>query len=266
MKGTVSLPRRLKNIAIALLKNLGLYVFTKGSVPKGVDWCLDLTEHLRNVQVKTIFDVGANTGQTAVEVHRAFPEAKVLSFEPVHSTFLSLKNGTQNYPWLSCYNIALSSQRGTAAMTSVPGSVTNSLALNVPQHKAAELAGQEATEVVVLETIDQFGSENHIERIEILKIDTEGHDLEVLRGAKTYFASSKVLLVYVEVTFALENPRNSLFYPIDDFLKENGFVFMGLYETYFLHKHPQDLTFCNALFLNPAAVSLAITKDGTDSK
>ena len=65
MKGTVSLPRRLKNIAIALLKNLGLYVFTKGSVPKGVDWCLDLTEHLRNVQVKTIFDVGANTGQTA---------------------------------------------------------------------------------------------------------------------------------------------------------------------------------------------------------
>ncbi len=151
-------------------------------------------------------------------------------------------------------------------MTAVPGSVTNSLALNQSQLTAMGLTEQEATEVVVLDTIDQFGLENNIEHIEILKIDTEGHDLEVLKGASAYFASCKILSVYVEVTFAIENSRNSLFYPIDEFLKGNGFIFAGLYETYFLHKHPQNLTFCNALFLHPAALRIAKTKDGVDSE
>lgn len=251
----------MKEIIKTLLRRSGYYFYTMGSLPKGVDWCLDLREHLKSVQIGTIFDVGANTGQTAREVHHAFSQAQVFSFEPVRSTFLSLNKKAKGAPWLHVHNIALSSQPGIATMRAVPDSFTNSLTIKHSPSNTVEMLDQSMTEEVTLDTVDRFCLHNEVKRIDILKIDTEGHDLEVLKGADAYLTSHKVLSVYIEVTFAPENTQNSLFYPIDAFLKERGFVFRGLYETFFLHKHPQNLTFCNALYLNPTATTLAKSND-----
>jgi len=45
---------------------------------------------------------------------------------------------------------------------------------------------------VSLETIDEFCAENNVRQVDIIKTDTEGHDLSVLRGASKMLTQGNV--------------------------------------------------------------------------
>ncbi|MEQ8973690.1 MAG: hypothetical protein RIE73_25275 [Coleofasciculus sp. C1-SOL-03] len=59
------------------IDRLGYKVYKKGHVPIGVDFDSDIVRFSRDLQVKTIFDVGANIGQTALRFYKIFPHAKI---------------------------------------------------------------------------------------------------------------------------------------------------------------------------------------------
>jgi hypothetical protein len=85
---------------------------------------------------------------------------------------------------------------------------------------------------VDVETVDHFCEEHQIRRIDILKSDTEGYDLEVLNGARGMLQSGSVRLVYFEVNFADKFVGQGSFGQQYDLLETCGFRFVSFYEMF----------------------------------
>jgi FkbM family methyltransferase len=185
----------------------------------GVEDVLDMADWILPGEV--ILDVGANIGQSAIRFRAAFPSARIVSFEPIASTFAQLEKRTRGLG-VDLHKLALGSQVEASTMFLTPVSLTNSL-IRPPED---ELRGSEAVEVV---TIDKFVREQKIESIGLLKIDVEGFDLEVIKGAAETLASGSVRFVMVEVGFHPGDDRHPLFDAVRDTLALSGFKVFGLY-------------------------------------
>jgi hypothetical protein len=85
-------------------------------------------------------------------------------------------------------------------------------------------------ETVQIDTIDLYCSRNEIRKIDLLKIDTEGFEIEVLKGAHEMLSQGKVSLIYCEVGFLKQNSRNTYFANLTEYLANYGYYFFGLYQ------------------------------------
>lgn len=154
--------------------------------------------------VLTILDVGANVGDWARPVLEAMPDARLAPgqlslhlFEPVPQTRSRLVEGLAKIRGGHLARIetcALSDAGGLARMAVLSDTGgTNTLLLDA----AVE---QEAKAMVEVEkvTLADFAARNGLEQIHLVKIDTEGHDFSVLRGARPLLAAGKVDVVQFE--------------------------------------------------------------------
>jgi len=213
-----------------------------------VDWLLDAHRSLQGRDPQLVLDVGANVGQTTKLVKGRFPAAVVHAFEPIGSTFDALQAEVGSLPQVSCHRLALSDRSGSMSISTLPRDPRNSLTSTF-LHEVKGLV----QETVTLVRLDAFLSERGIRGADILKTDTEGHEMEVLRGAEEVLRRGDVKCVYVEVTFNPANRHHTLFGRVAEYLLPMGFRFAGLYETENLLHPTKDFEFCNALFvLQPA--------------
>jgi hypothetical protein len=83
---------------------------------------------------------------------------------------------------------------------------------------------------VPITTIDQFCADNSIETIDFLKIDTEGHDLEVIKGASRILAEQKIGIVQAEVSMSARNSFQIQFPVIHAEIERHGYALFGIYE------------------------------------
>lgn len=217
----MSLKARLKE-AVETLTRTHIY----RALPRGVELRADLARALPRFQPQVIFDVGANIGQSAQEFVRIFPAARVYCFEPVQATFDTLEKNLSGIEGVRLFHLGLGAGAGPATMV-LEGPCER-------HHLRAPVAGDEPatarTESVRLQTVDLFCRENAINRIGFLKIDTEGADLEVLRGAEAMLAGQKIDMVQVEAGM---NPDNTLHVPfglLHAHLTERSYLLFGLYE------------------------------------
>lgn len=154
-----------------------------------------LSGHLTFRKNGTIFDVGANNGQSSVKFLETYPDANIYAFEPVETTFKELTSHTSHYPNVHCYQIALGDKVGNKEIYVYPSSVLSSLIdvspLNLPVSMSQSVT-------IEIDTIDRFCSEHKIESIDLLKVDTEGFDLNVLQGAEGLLRQKAVNFIYFE--------------------------------------------------------------------
>ena len=87
---------------------------------------------------------------------------------------------------------------------------------------------QYVSEVVNVTTLDNITREEGINHIDILKIDTEGFDLEVLKGVRILLSLGKSEFIFFEVGF---HPKEDkvLFDEVRNLLIENGYFTFGIY-------------------------------------
>lgn len=85
-------------------------------------------------------------------------------------------------------------------------------------------------EEVTLETLDEFCREHQVERINYLKIDTEGSDFEVLKGAVRMLAEQRIDVVEVEAGMNSRNKRHVPFQVFTRFFEERNYFLFGVYE------------------------------------
>lgn len=147
-----------------------------------------LRELLANLRITHVLDVGANIGQYAQALRRSGFSGRISSFEPVRSNFEQLHRLSEPDPQWDVYHLALGAQRGELEIN-VTGSTTFSSFLTPTEYArrrfdpaAVDVAH---TEQVRVERLDVFASEMRIDanpRL-FLKMDTQGFDLEVFRGA-----------------------------------------------------------------------------------
>ena len=223
---------------------MGLYVKFRENLPAGFDWILDIQRNLHLRSEPVVFDVGANLGQTVKEIKQRLPNARLHAFEPVESSFAQLEVVASRFSSVTCHQLALGAAPSTERIKVVPLASRNSLVATtlVDDEKAIE-------QEIEISTVDDVCAKHQISAIDILKTDTEGYDLNVLRGAEGLLGRGAVNAVYVEVGFADAHPQCSAFQPIYDFLIERGFRFSGLYDLYWLQRKPWPEAWCNALFL-----------------
>tara|TARA_B110000503_G_scaffold142564_1_gene239767 strand:+ start:3558 stop:4154 length:597 start_codon:yes stop_codon:yes gene_type:complete len=131
-------------------------------------------------------DVGANTG----EVTKYFSEhwSKVLAFEPTPSTFKELlKNVDKN---VQCENIGLSDSSGTLTFATGPNPRINQIVSENFYKKGW------TTINIPVKTLDSL----NLLDVDLLKIDVEGHERQVVLGAKNLIKTCKPLII-IEISF-----------------------------------------------------------------
>lgn len=225
------------------LLRVGLHGYTGDSLPTGVDWLHDIRRSGLLPEDPLCLDVGANIGQTVRELHAAWPAATIHAFEPFALPFWRLDALCRQLPGTVAVQQALGAAPALLQVAPHPQSVLSSL--RSPAEDTSEPA-----ERISVTTVDDYCDRLAIGPIGILKSDTEGFDLDVLRGASRRLAAQEIDFVHVEVTFDRHNTRNTPFAPVHDLLDGHGYRFLGLYETYPLHHFPEPNLFCNALFVS----------------
>lgn len=147
-----------------------------------------------------VIDAGANVGHWSQALARTahgvnVPGLEVIAFEPVAHTFRLLSEaiaGLGSSIRARAVNEALSDQAGTADMQIVgEGAGTNSL------HVQTDIRTQR-TETITCTTLDGFCASEGIDRVLLLKIDTEGHEMSVLGGAAEMLKRQAVDLIQFE--------------------------------------------------------------------
>lgn len=146
----------------------------------------------------TVFDVGANMGQWSLELVAVADDLGVThridvhAFEPSAFSSLHLTNALTDRP-VRINRIALSDTVGEAQLHIVhEGAGSNSL------HKNSHLVPTELEEKVTVSTVDDYCRSMGIASINLLKIDTEGHDLSVMKGAVPLLAERRIAAVQFE--------------------------------------------------------------------
>lgn len=172
----------MKRILKALLNRAGVDVVRHRPVPLHLARRAHL---LSRFGVTVVLDVGANAGIYAGELRRMGYRGRIVSFEPLSSAYAALAEQAARDPAWEAVNAALGARRGEAVLNVAANSWSSSLRPMLDAHLAA--APESAfvgTETVRMETLDAV-FDRYVrpgDRV-WLKIDTQGHERDVLAGA-----------------------------------------------------------------------------------
>ena len=186
-----------------------------------MDLDLDLSRLTPDQPLRTIFDVGGNFGQTALRFASAFPMATIFSFEPVPASFERLVHSTRDNKRIKAFNIAMGERAGIATMHLTHSAGSNSIVRVDSATGAVDVS---------IDTVDGFADRHTTGTIDLLKIDVEGYELQVLRGASQRLSERRIRFVFAECVFSpnSEMPHTS-FFDLHRVLEDAGFCFVTYY-------------------------------------
>lgn len=169
-------------------------------------WVLEnvISARLKDVSQPVVFDVGANVGDYSLSVLRYLPSAKVYAFEPseaVYGKLLETINESELAENILPRNIGFSDSEKIVEFYSytVEGqevSLLSSIDVRLPTQVVD--VKTHSSEQIRVRTVDGFCSEENIDHIDFLKLDVEGHELAVLRGAREMLDKGAVSIIQFE--------------------------------------------------------------------
>ena len=194
-----------------------------------------------------ILDVGANEGDTALRFSTYFPDARIHSFEPTSRVFINLLENVESSENITAVNVALGSENTLKTLHINELSTLTSFCTHTCG--MGKEIGEERVKVV---TLDCYASENSVETIDLLKIDTQGYEVEVLKGASELMVENRIRVIYVEVNFVQLYRDQAYFEDVYLLLRRHNFRLIGLYDR--VYAKDGYLSWCDALFTNPASI------------
>lgn len=236
-----------RRVADLLEKLTGARIF--GYLPPGIDVFVDLHRLVPHLTLDTVVDVGANIGQSAIRFMAANPDAAIYCFEPVQASFQRLRDTIGQRENVHCLRLALGAEQKEVYIAASGHSVFNAVMPDMPDRTLLE-GTHASVERVLATTLDEVCRDQRLLSINYLKIDTEGSDLDVLRGASNLLATESIDVIEVEAGM---NPENALHVPFEtlkSYLERRGYRLFGLYEQ--TNEWPTmspQLRRCNAVFL-----------------
>ena len=183
----------------------------------------------RNIEkFDVVFDVGARIGEWTKMALLLKSGLNIHCFEPSNLTYRKLISNKFSDNVI-CNNFGLSSFKKEAKLYVIEDeSGCNSLYRRQGLEDVNDLNVQKKEEIVQLDTLDNYCLKKEIKNIDFVKIDVEGHELEVLKGMSNMLAEKKIKIIQLEYggTFI---DANILLKDIFIFLKKYDYKLYQIY-------------------------------------
>lgn len=220
-------------------------------MPRLTDTDRERFRHLGKLglDLRRFFDVGASIGRWSSRVSQDFPQASFHLFEPLIDHCASYRRKMETtlarHPSFRLHKVALGAECGKASMCVYPENLVGSTALPL----AATPPDAQRVEVDML-TIDYVVQEFQLPVPQVIKMDTQGCELSILKGATRTLPRVDVLLLECWLTRAY-GPETPLLLEIADWLRDFHFHLWDLGNPW---RDPQGVLVAqDCLFLNARA-------------
>jgi len=194
----------LKQLLKRALYGLGLDVRLRRNVEAHArrewedKWCGLWRPFVAHHDIRTILDVGANTGQFARFVHRLCPQARILSFEPLPDCFAQLERTIAAIPHAKAFNVALGDRTGTVTMNRSAFTPCSSLLSGTANlGKDIPAAASISAVTVPLVRLDDILADAGVDDEPLIKTDVQGFELQVIQGGPVAFGRAAVVATEV---------------------------------------------------------------------
>jgi FkbM family methyltransferase len=194
-----------------------------------------------------IIDVGSNRGDVTSKYLELFPSVYIHAFEPYSDSYTIFEKLFGHNKKIVLNKYALSSDTNDKQLHINKSVDTNSFLestlLGVSSDKSCTTTGKV---LVKCDTLDNYCKKEGIETIDILKIDTQGFEIEVLKGASHLLKENKIKMIYCEAYFQCQYKSQPLFQDILQYLSSYNYVLQDLYDPYY---GDNNLLWCDAIFV-----------------
>lgn len=197
---------------------------------------------------KTILDIGANEGQCAALLREAFPEATLVSFEPLADCFAKVERfHRQNGPG-QAFPFALGNENATQTIHRNDFTPSSSLLPmeKMHHHEYPQTVNSHPEEIRV-RRLDDVMSELNVDYPLVIKADVQGYEGHVIEGGQETFRKASAAVL--EVTSYPLYEGQSTFDSINDQLTDLGYVFRGIVDQS-ISKHDRRILQFDGLFEN----------------
>lgn len=183
---------------------------------------------METYDIDVVFDVGANIGQYGRQLRSAGYNGRILSFEPLDSAYRVLLAECAKDPLWTAHNFALGRSVSTAMINIAGNSYSSSLREMLASHSNAapesQYVGREQVSIKTLDSI--FRSECPKRSSILLKIDTQGFEMDVLEGAAE--SLDEIDTLQVEMSLIALYDGETLFAEMYPFLIAKGYELVAI--------------------------------------
>jgi len=198
---------------------------------------------LSSLNINTIIDIGAHTGEFSRSIRRLLPHPSIIAFEPLEKPYGELVNRMAEASNFKAFRCALGDCNIMKTdMHRNEFTPSSSLLEMADLHKQAfPYTAQESSETVEVRRLDDVMADMPLIDNILIKIDVQGYEDKVIRGGEKLISRAKVLII--EASFHKLYEGQPLFDEIYRSLREKGFRYIGnLTQLY----HPGDGTVLQA--------------------
>ncbi|MBI2619511.1 MAG: FkbM family methyltransferase [Ignavibacteriales bacterium] len=179
--------------------------------------------------IATVLDVGANTGQFAAKIRQILPQAMIYSFEPLESCFKELVAVSTRLQPMRCFNCALGSESSLLTMQRNEYTPSSSILPITPRTvDAFPSTAKSVEEQVTVRALDELIGELSLKKEILMKVDVQGYELNVLRGAER--SLPQIAMIIVETSFVELYKNQPLFHDVYKFLTGREFSYAGNFD------------------------------------
>ncbi len=239
------LSRLHRDFIAGLIRKSGFELHRAGRYPLGRSPFRDIAYILGDTQDPCIFDVGANIGQTLEDILRFWKDARVHCFEPGPRAFAQLQDRAEGHPNVKISRCAVGSEVGERIFKERKGSALSSFLESGSEFDSPPVSSYP----VCIDTIDAYCARESIDHVDVLKTDTQGFDLEVMKGGGSMIGQGKIGMILVEITFAGYYDGQASAGQLIDYLTDHEFLPVCFYPMIYFKGHGHWI---DGLFLHRA--------------
>lgn len=181
---------------------------------------------LHEANIRTVLDIGANSGQFSRTMHALLPEAMIYAFEPQADTFKSLQEAFAGSTRLNAIHTAVGDQVGETVFHQSTFGQSSSVLPMTELHKDAFPWAAESVETrVPISTLDALSAGLDLQHDVLIKIDVQGFEDRVLIGGQATIEQARYVLI--ETAYQPLYEGEATFEIVYELMNSYGFRFAG---------------------------------------